>query len=234
MNAPVALLCPGPSLPQVWREDLFQTYGRVVAVNTAGWFFRHHWFVATDDAVLVPSFMDEKPVQPLHGYVVPPAWQDRIAWAQNGRWAFRPLHTVFAPEQGTPNQPRYGYTFPNALEFALGLSPGGVDCYGVDYAVGKDGVHRLPGDDHSENRFAQEAAQVRDVIRRHEHRRDRSAGIFRGIDTNPLPVDFVTFAGTVDPRIVEYLQWRRHEFPRMHDHPPMPPATRRRLALRTL
>lgn len=167
-----AVLCAGPSLPEVWAESRFDQYALVVAVNTAAWLFRCHWMAATDDDVLRPVLDGKNPrtgaaIPRPGGFLVPAAWVRHIT--RLPAWAFvrtRPLHRTLQPTIANAGQPRFPYTFPNALDFALHESTEGVDCFGVDYALGKlDAAGKWS--DAGEGRFALEAEDVREVIAMH-------------------------------------------------------------------
>lgn len=161
----VALLVPGPSLPEVWNDARFDEYGCVVAVNGAAQKFRCHWAVGMDGKMMGPLIERQCAHAPLRGFVT------KKALGVSAR--FRGFeHVEPAPYYGrnmpgglaiprTHSPDRCGYSAVNALwwanEQAAGEPP---DVYGFDFAVLKDDFDGTKGD-HSRARWRIEAAWLR-------------------------------------------------------------------------
>lgn len=73
----IAILSSGPSLLEYWRDADYSRFDTVIAVNFAGFLFKHHWFSFWEDWVLDTPL--ESPamnktvsrIAPLTGYIVP-------------------------------------------------------------------------------------------------------------------------------------------------------------------
>jgi hypothetical protein len=73
----IAILSSGPSLLQSWQDSKFDNFDTVIAVNFAGFVFKHHWFSFWEDWILDAQL--ESPtlkrtvqrIEPLNGYIVP-------------------------------------------------------------------------------------------------------------------------------------------------------------------
>lgn len=166
----VALLCPGPSLPERWGEaphGRFAEYPLVIAVNTSIWHYRAHWLVAVDGHIFKKLWTLPGSSWPLIGCVTNDS-RAREAGKRNLKTMHPPLHGkgwarnnlgITAPRGSV----QCAYTMPSALWFALQQARGGsVDIYGMDYA-------RVPNDfagakgDHSLSRWQREAGWLRAI-----------------------------------------------------------------------
>ena len=83
----IAILSSGASLPEHWQDDYFERYESVIAVNFAGFLFRHHWFSFWEnwllDAELVSPSLNRTVlrIEPLEGYIVPrPFETEKACW----------------------------------------------------------------------------------------------------------------------------------------------------------
>lgn len=160
----VALLCPGPSLPEFWKEEKFEQYDLVVAVNGVARMFRCHWTCGTDK--LIAELIDGKTgLRPACGFVTNK--RNGAAALANGFAVVNPdpyygvnmPRGLAIPRENCPD--RCGYTMPNALWFALREAQGGqVDVYGMDFAVNRDDCDGTKGA-HTAVRFRIEAAWLR-------------------------------------------------------------------------
>ena len=160
----VALLVPGPSLCDFWSESKFDEYETVVAVNGAAHLFRSHWFCGVDKG-LVKASLDGSKRRPLCGFVTNRAWcagavHIGLEGIQPDPYYGRNMPKGLAiPRTHSPD--RCGYTFPNALWYALKLATGEpIHVYGFDFAVMRDDADGTKGD-HTASRFKTEAAWVR-------------------------------------------------------------------------
>lgn len=160
----VALLSAGPSLRRVWCEDFFCEYDCVVAVNTAGWFFTHHWLCAFDSHCILPVLKKEPDKHlPLVGIRTSMTFA-RQAAERGWRSEVPPLYVRVGVTDDMfreTGERRAIFTFPNALHFCLTKWPGaGVDIYGMDYKIGAPCIGNVGGD-RGEKRFRREAKWVR-------------------------------------------------------------------------
>lgn len=132
----IALLCCGPSLPEVWSNERFDEYQIVVAVNTAAWRYKCHWLCASDAHVFAPLWGGSHPL-PLLGV---------IANEPRGKEAkLRGLRTIPLRLQGPewlkgtgrrpPNSVQCGFTMPNALAWCLSQTTGMIDIFGCDFST---------------------------------------------------------------------------------------------------
>ena len=146
----VALLCPGPSLKRLWSEDLFKEYKEVVAVNTAGHVFRHHWLCGVDRHIYQP-FLDGQIPLPLLGFLTHKSWANQI----NKKFPEMIVHLP-GPYFGDDIRPevekkmktnRCGYTMPNALWFCRSrYKTEEIHVYGFDVAIGSPDICNVTGD----------------------------------------------------------------------------------------
>jgi len=146
----IALLCPGPSLPDWWNDSMMRDYGRVIAVNRAAHLFKCHWFAFSDWEVIRGTNR-----KPKIGYVCKDGMQPED---ESRRW--RNIYTAMrardvAPEYD-PKAQDCSYTMPNALAWALvwSGSKGDVHIYGMDCSADLD-VAGGEGD-HSAKRWVEE------------------------------------------------------------------------------
>jgi hypothetical protein len=150
----VALLCPGPSLPQTWSNDLAPLFGLVVAVNTAGFHFVCDYMFGLDEHIVRPILKREFP---------PP----RISLITSNRNTNKardlkiPAQPIVRLETGTRGE-KCAWTMPNALSFSLSLGKH-VEIHGMDFSNtldfnGTKGCHKAV-------RWKQEADWLRRVWR---------------------------------------------------------------------
>jgi hypothetical protein len=141
----VALLCPGPSLIERWRDAYFEDYYAVIAVNSAAHLYRCHWLAAVDGHVIQP-IIEGKFEWPKVGALTNPGQGKKFRDIgcsvirpdpNQGKGTEHALH-FFYPEK------HCGYTFPNALWFALQF-PGQIEIFGFDAALNQPCVGNMPG-----------------------------------------------------------------------------------------
>jgi hypothetical protein len=146
----VALLCPGPSLGILWNEDLFQDYDEVVAVNSAGHIYRHHWICGVDRHIILP-FLEEKLELPIRGFLTHKSWIQNIRkklpdkeCALPGPYCGDYIRPEMVREMKTN---RCGYTMPNAVWFCRDNYPdSNIHVYGFDCAIGAPDIGKTHGD----------------------------------------------------------------------------------------
>lgn len=167
----VALLCTGPSLPEVWADEFASEYDCVIALNTAAHRFTHHWLAGADKHVLMPMLRREPGInRPLCGVITNSAY-GREAMKQGLKWIKTPLQnpaeTVKAfPISTAGKQGRVcAYTMPNALHIAYQQAAGGVvHIYGMDCSEHSLDFSGQKGD-HTRNRWVQETSWLREMWR---------------------------------------------------------------------
>lgn len=160
----IAVLCPGPSLPRVWCDDFFGEYELVIAVNTAGWKFAHHWLFGFDRHVFTPVF-ERHPgtCLPLLGIRSNKVFADRarqLGWQSD----FARMHygVGVTPEMASRTGcDRMAFTFPNALDYALSKGQP-VEVFGMDYTFDVQCIGGVKGD-RSLIRFRKEALWLREI-----------------------------------------------------------------------
>ena len=151
MSSGVALLCPGPSLPRRWDDEMFAEYETVIAINSAGHRFKCHWLAAVDQHIMRP-ILEGKITPPLTGYITHTSWGKRIEDSIGGRvLRAKPYHEKCGLSAGLQKKlgnDRCGYTMPSALTVALSFDDNRrqVHVYGFDCAVGKPCVGNMTGD----------------------------------------------------------------------------------------
>jgi len=161
----IALLAAGPSLPEVYCDEFMDDYELIVAVNTAGWKFTHHWLFAFDRQIFTPVF-ERKPgvCLPLVGVQTNKPHREeavRLGWRAEIPGPYYGLGLT-AEQRARAGTERCIFTFPNALRFCLSRFPrASLDIYGMDYAIGKPCVGGASGD-RGEKRFRREALWVRE------------------------------------------------------------------------
>jgi hypothetical protein len=151
----IALLCPGPSLPEFWKPAAdFMDYDLIVAVNTASWLYQCDWLCCADR-----SIVEGLHVAPRIGYITHDAMREYLPpSAQLDPLPLRLAACVTCKYPLPPEKPTdaCAFTFPNALEwsrrrlqesghtnvcldlFGFDCSPQALDC------AGKEGSHGLP------------------------------------------------------------------------------------------
>lgn len=194
----VAILCPGPSLKTLWNEKLFEEYEEVVAVNTAGHVYRHHWLAAVDRHVILP-FLDGKIPLPKLGFLTHKSWIARLK-----KYSELTFH-LCGPYFGDDIRPecekffktnRCGYTFPNALWFARSrYKTQSIHVYGFDCAIGKPDICNVTGD-RKRNRFLLELNWIKEYWHKD-----------------------IIVNSDIDPKILDWLNDGNKDF----SDPPLPP-----------
>jgi len=166
MSQRVALLCPGPSLREVYCDDMFEEFEAVIAVNTAGWLFFHHWLAFLDRHVWTPVREKRLNVHlPLVGILSNNAFCDEAAPMG---WKAEPMPSYYGvgvseEAKRLTSREKMPFTMPNALEFALKRFPQArVTVFGMDYAVNQPCAGNVKGD-RSVKRFSDEAIWLRSV-----------------------------------------------------------------------
>jgi hypothetical protein len=179
----VAVLACGPSLPRYY-SGWDSACDLVVAVNTAGWLYPCDWLACSDRHIIGPVLAGEHPL-PRVGFLTNKGWRDSVT-AKGVSFANLPIYdrrlgnltpamTELAKSQGMTE---CGYTFPNALWFALHtLKATELHIYGFD-AVQSDDVAGVSGY-HTPKRWQTEIPWVQLVLK------DAADYVIFG-DRNPL------------------------------------------------
>jgi hypothetical protein len=173
MEMRIALLCPGPSL--LSRFAPAEEWDFVVAVNSAAWLYPVDWLVFSDRHIITPVTSGEHP-RPRVGVVTNGAhelWPGCVRRRMPIQDAKSPHLTLamreLAERQATSE---CGWTFPNALHFALRLAgpAGEVHVFGFDCTDDRLDVAGVEGQ-HNAGRWARELPWVRLVWdhRCHQH-----------------------------------------------------------------
>lgn len=197
----VAILAPGPSLWELWSEEQAQEYSCIYAVNTAGWYFTHHWLCGFDTKVFVPYFEPRacwektlgcEPKQPLVGMLTNKPHRDN---AVARRWHARmPLAYygigITQEQKARAGREKCGFTFPNVVNEVLRCHACPVDIYGMDYAIDRPCIGKVDGD-RSRRRFAEEALWLREFWQ----------------------PERLTVYGEASQQLLEFLCWRREKWP---------------------
>lgn len=144
----IALLCPGPSLSRLWSDELFAEYDEVIAVNTAGHYFRCHWLAAVDRHVIDP-FLKKEIRGPETGFITHRSWQ-KLLTPLGYQIAFaNPYFGQDIPDflKRRMKCDRCGYTMPNALNWIRHRAKyQKIHVYGFDCAVGEADIGNVTGD----------------------------------------------------------------------------------------
>lgn len=164
----VALLCPGPSLPDTWCDDFFDGFDVVIGVNTAAWKYKVHWLVGADKHVMMPVLKGQYPA-PLRGVVSSKFWGS-MARDMGIEWKRPPLQNKETVKAACPVAPQTAkndvcaYSFPQALWLAyeFAQSPSEIEIHGFDCAQQKQDFAGVNGD-HSKNRWIFELSWLRDI-----------------------------------------------------------------------
>lgn len=194
----VALLCTGPSLPQQWADEYFDEFELIIALNTAGHRYRHHYLCGADRHIMLPMLTaepEDKICRPFKGVITNSAY-GRASMKQHLEWIRLPLQNGDYNEQRWPalckamNTRVCAYSMPNALYVALeraGNEP--LHIFGMDCSQETLDFSGQKGD-HSRNRWIQETAWLR-------------------VLWNPSTV----VHGNASPEVLDYLCSRRSEHP---------------------
>lgn len=148
----VALICPGPSLPDFWSEDLGREYDAVIAVNVAAHHFSCDYVGGVDRHIMLPIINGEFPA-PRRGFLTHKTWINKI----KTKPSLAMLETVLpGPYHGKDvtkdmerqmKTDRCGYTMPNALHFTRGFAKTQeIHIFGFDAAIDQDDISGGPGD----------------------------------------------------------------------------------------
>lgn len=159
MNPAVALICPGPSLPSFWSEELAKDFELVVAVNVAGHFFSCDYLAAVDRHVMAPFYEKQKD-PPRRGFITHRSWMQKLDPIFIGKEFIypQPYHGVDVSDriEREMKNNRCGYTMPNALHFLRGWAKTQeIHVFGFDCAIDQPDIAKGPGD-RRHNRFRQE------------------------------------------------------------------------------
>jgi hypothetical protein len=169
----VAVLAPGPSLSSRYTARFGEGCDLVIAVNTAGWLYPCDWLAFSDTHILAPITSGDTP-PPFIGYLTNKGQAANLAsTSANGpRIEILPLYdrhlgqlsprmSELAKSQGTTE---CGYTFPNALHFALSQGSTDLHVFGFDCAEQEEDVAGVKGY-HTPKRWATELPWVREVLK---------------------------------------------------------------------
>lgn len=148
----------------MWCDEFFNEYEQVIAVNTSGWRYIHHWLCGFDPHIFLPVFERRDGYKlPLIGVKASAPYATK-ATALGWRGELFPMQARVncTPEQqARAGTERCIYTFPNTLHFAMTRWSGPVHIYGMDYALGLKDFVGVKGD-RGLKRFRHEAAWVRE------------------------------------------------------------------------
>lgn len=131
----LAILTGGPSLTEMWSDDLATGYDTVIAVNGACYFFESDYVALVDRCVWL-ALNDGTARWPRRGFFTHANWpvpkdRERHPLPLYDRTLGR-VPKKLADEQGVTE---CGYTFPSALLAAQDMADGGpVHIYGFDYS----------------------------------------------------------------------------------------------------
>ena len=161
----VAILCPGPSLVEVWSEEQAAGYSCIYAVNTAAWRFTHHWLCACDSKIFVPYFERPDPAVkvPLVGVITNRPHREKAVakrWRAELPMAYYGLG-LSEEQKKRCGREKCGLTFAWTVNEALRRHSCPVDVYGMDYAIGAKCIGGVDGD-RSRRRFHDEALWLRE------------------------------------------------------------------------
>lgn len=154
MVSKAALLCPGPSLPRDWHEDLFDEYGLVVAVNSAGHVYRCHYLFGSDPQIVVPV-IDGKKKKPLNALVTNRGY---VLKATRAKVPAQQCNRIKHPME---KNEECAFNMPNALKFCLEQAAY-VEIFGMDWNGMKNDFAGMKGD-HRDRRWRNEAIWLRRV-----------------------------------------------------------------------
>lgn len=147
-----ALLCPGPSLPRVYCDDLFWDFDLVVGINTTAHKYRCHHLFCSDRHIVTPI---------TEGRVKPPL----ISVITNKGLSLACFRAKVKADlitrlKGAPPRPVCAYTMPNALKWCL--ERGDVEIFGMDFSQSKRDFSGQKGV-HDQKRWREEAAWLKQV-----------------------------------------------------------------------
>lgn len=156
---PIAVLCPGPSLPKHWEQCDPADYSEIVAVNTAGHVYVCDWLAFADWHIIRPIEAKQIP-PPCIGCLCKPG----MAVVRGLRYedlsqSFPKLGII--PTIPQDPDPKCGYTFANTLawlQHRTNRSP--LHVFGFDCSPQlKDFTGQLG--DHSNNRWLKELLWIK-------------------------------------------------------------------------
>ena len=158
----VAVLSCGPSLTKYWQRERSESYGSVVAVNTAAWKFHCDWLVASYRHIFESAAL----LRPRLGCVTNSAMPIQAGFErrQLPLQADGTIHSAWMQAaMQREGMDTCAWTFPNALAFARGIADGGeIDVYGFDAVPGVD-VAGQGKDAHNNKRWRRELPWIREV-----------------------------------------------------------------------
>lgn len=148
-----ALLCPGPSLPTLWHDDLFFDFELVVGINTVGHRYRTHYSFGTDIHI-VKKFLDKQCAMPDVAVVTGPRMAQTCALK---KVPVRRIVKIKGDREGIVCP----YTMPNALMFCL-ANVERVEVFGMDWSDTRNDFAGQKGD-HTFHRWTREADWLKKV-----------------------------------------------------------------------
>ena len=129
-----ALLCPGPSLPTTWHDDIFDDFGMVVGVNTVAKVFRVHYMFGVDRHIVTPV-LERKQKMPEIALVTSRVYCGKAMQSKIGTIL---IDRILGPKSDPKRPPVVcAWTMPNALKFCLDNAKR-VEIHGMDFAAGDD------------------------------------------------------------------------------------------------
>jgi hypothetical protein len=166
----VAVLAPGPSLYS--RYDPSERFDLVIAINTAGWLYPCDWLAFSDTHIISP-IRDGDIRPPTIGYLTNKGQAANLTSspANTPRIEILPLYDHRSPHLSpamrelakSQGMTECGYTFPNALHFALMQGATALHIFGFDCAEQEEDVAGVKGY-HTPKRWATELPWVRLVL----------------------------------------------------------------------
>ena len=152
-----AILCPGPSLPKLWRPEYAPAFNTIVAVNTAGHRYMSHW-LAFADVHIVQPIRDGQIPPPRVGYICKRGHKTGPGCADISQM-FKALGKVPDSMQNELD-PKCGFTFANALAWAQFVKYEQITVFGFDCSRGPADFTGQPGD-HSAFRWYKELIWIK-------------------------------------------------------------------------
>jgi hypothetical protein len=150
----IAVLCPGPSLPERWAKADYSKYDLIVGVNTAGHRFCVHWLAFADWHIIEPIRMGLVS-KPLTGLLCKKGMS--IASLEHAELSGSFERLGRRPESMSNEiDPKCGYTFANTLAWLQHTRPDcSITVYGFDCSPDFRDFAGQQGD-HSQNRWFKE------------------------------------------------------------------------------
>ncbi len=153
-----AILCPGPSLPLLWKPPISAWFDTIFAVNTAGHRYACHWLAFADIHIVQP-IRDGRVQVPLKGYICKRGHFDTFAPNIDLSQGFKQLGKR---PQSMENDldPKCGYTFANTLAWAQWFKYDPITVFGFDCAQVPTDFTGQPGD-HAAGRWLKELPWIK-------------------------------------------------------------------------